>query len=158
MGMLFSETFKTITCDNGCENLDFEGIENSVRNKRKRTKVYYAHRYSTLVKITLPRNMFKNAQETVNFYLLVITMVSVFFSIGILALMHILVVKKISTIKSIIENVHSTNDLSAVIMLKGNHEISKLGCKFNDMFHRLQKSDETIVTLAYYDTLTGLPN
>jgi IS30 family transposase len=47
MGMLFSETFKTITCDNGCENLDFEGIENSVRNKRKRTKVYYAHPYSS---------------------------------------------------------------------------------------------------------------
>jgi IS30 family transposase len=47
MGKLFSETFKTITCDNGCENLDFEGIENSVRNKRKRTKVYYAHPYSS---------------------------------------------------------------------------------------------------------------
>lgn len=47
MGVLFPKTFKTITCDNGCENLDFEGIENSVRNKRKRTKVYYAHPYSS---------------------------------------------------------------------------------------------------------------
>jgi IS30 family transposase len=47
MGNLFTETFKTITCDNGCENLDFEGIENSVRNKEKRTKVYYAHPYSS---------------------------------------------------------------------------------------------------------------
>lgn len=42
----FRETFKTITCDNGCENLDFEGIESSVLTKRKRTKVYYAHPYS----------------------------------------------------------------------------------------------------------------
>src|SRR5665648_91826 len=47
MGNQFSKIFKTITCDNGCENLDFEGIENSVRNKRKRTKVYYAHLYSS---------------------------------------------------------------------------------------------------------------
>ena len=47
MGKLFTETFRTITCDNGCENLDFEGIERSVRNKRKRTKVYYAHPYSS---------------------------------------------------------------------------------------------------------------
>jgi IS30 family transposase len=47
MGMIFSKTFKTITCDNGCENLDFEGIENSVRNKGKRTKVYYAHPFSS---------------------------------------------------------------------------------------------------------------
>lgn len=42
----FRETFKTVTCDNGCENLDFEGIERSVINKQTRTKVYYAHPYS----------------------------------------------------------------------------------------------------------------
>ena len=42
----FRETFKTITCDNGCENLDFEGIERSVQVKQKRTAVYYAHPYS----------------------------------------------------------------------------------------------------------------
>lgn len=44
---LFTERFKTITCDNGCENLDFEGIERSVRDKGNRTKVYYAHPYSS---------------------------------------------------------------------------------------------------------------
>ena len=42
----FRETFKTITCDNGCENLDFWGIERSVFTKVNRTKVYYAHPYS----------------------------------------------------------------------------------------------------------------
>ena len=42
----FRETFKTITCDNGCENLDYEGIERSVLTKQSRTKVYYAHPYS----------------------------------------------------------------------------------------------------------------
>ena len=42
----FRETFRTITCDNGCENLDFEGIERSVITNQKRTRVYYAHPYS----------------------------------------------------------------------------------------------------------------
>lgn len=42
----FREIFKTITCDNGCENLDFEGIERSAITKKNRTKVYYAHPYS----------------------------------------------------------------------------------------------------------------
>ena len=43
----FRERFKTITCDNGCENLDYEGIERSVLSKgAARTKVYYAHPYS----------------------------------------------------------------------------------------------------------------
>ena len=43
----FRSVFKTITCDNGCENLDAEGIERSVLTKGARTKVYYAHPYSS---------------------------------------------------------------------------------------------------------------
>ena len=43
----FKEIFKTITCDNGCENLDFEGMERSAITSGKRTKVYYAHPYSS---------------------------------------------------------------------------------------------------------------
>ncbi len=43
----FQDTFKTITCDNGCENLDFEGIERSCIRAESRTKVYYAHPYSS---------------------------------------------------------------------------------------------------------------
>ena len=42
----FRETFRTITCDNGSENLDSEGIERSALVKSKRTEVYYAHPYS----------------------------------------------------------------------------------------------------------------
>ena len=42
----FRETFKTITCDNGCENLYYDGIEQSVLTKQRRTKVYYTHPYS----------------------------------------------------------------------------------------------------------------
>lgn len=46
LGTQFRKTFKTITCDNGSEFLNFKRIERSVRNKKKRTKVYYAHPYS----------------------------------------------------------------------------------------------------------------
>lgn len=42
----FREIFKTITCDNGCENLDQKGIEQSILSKKQRTTVYYAHPYS----------------------------------------------------------------------------------------------------------------
>jgi transposase, IS30 family len=46
LGHKFAGIFKTITCDNGCENLDFGNIERSVLKKGYRTKVYYAHPYS----------------------------------------------------------------------------------------------------------------
>lgn len=39
----FRETFKTITVDNGAEFADFEGMERSRRNKKKRTTLYYCH-------------------------------------------------------------------------------------------------------------------
>lgn len=42
----FRETFKTITCDNGCENLDFKGMEKSVLTNIPRTQVFYAHPYT----------------------------------------------------------------------------------------------------------------
>lgn len=44
---LFRETFKTITCDNGSEFLDFQSLEKSLFNKTRRTKLYYAHPFSS---------------------------------------------------------------------------------------------------------------
>lgn len=41
----FREIFKTITVDNGTEFSDFEGMERSRRNKKKRTTMYYCHPY-----------------------------------------------------------------------------------------------------------------
>lgn len=43
----FREKFKTITCDNGVEFLDTEGIEKSISTKRPRTTIYYCHPYSS---------------------------------------------------------------------------------------------------------------
>ena len=42
----FKKIFKTITCDNGCENLDFKGMERSVLTNIPRTQVFYAHPYT----------------------------------------------------------------------------------------------------------------
>lgn len=47
-GKRFEEKFKTITVDNGSEFLDFKGLERSVKKTgKKRTKLYYAHPYSS---------------------------------------------------------------------------------------------------------------
>lgn len=44
---LFREIFKTITVDNGVEFSDVKGLEQSRRTKKKRTKLYYCHPYSS---------------------------------------------------------------------------------------------------------------
>lgn len=47
MGAKFREIFKTITVDNGSEFADWEGMKRSKRTKKKRTKIYYCHPYSS---------------------------------------------------------------------------------------------------------------
>ena len=46
-GKMFPKIFKSITCDNGCEFQDFDGISNSILRKGKRTNVYFCHPYSS---------------------------------------------------------------------------------------------------------------
>jgi len=46
-GSYFREKFKSITLDNGREFLDWESIEKSGLNTKKRTLVYFAHPYSS---------------------------------------------------------------------------------------------------------------
>ena len=46
-GSNFKELFKSITTDNGGEFLDFESIEKSILCNKKRTKMYFAHPYSS---------------------------------------------------------------------------------------------------------------
>ena len=47
LGKKFREIFKSITVDNGSEFADWEGMERSRRGKKKRTKIYYCHPYSS---------------------------------------------------------------------------------------------------------------
>lgn len=45
-GRSFSKKFRSITLDNGREFLDWEALERSALNRRRRTLVYFAHPYS----------------------------------------------------------------------------------------------------------------
>jgi len=113
---------------------------------------------SFFVKVTSERNVFRRAQNTMDFYLVILLAALILFSLSIFILIHVFVVRKIKIINIVVENINNSYDAFPSIILKGNDEISELGSKFNDMFQRLKKSDETIVSLANYDTLTGLTN
>lgn len=44
-GSRFNALFKSLTCDNGCEFADADGIAKSCRRKGDRTLIFYAHPY-----------------------------------------------------------------------------------------------------------------
>ena len=41
------KNMKSLTCDNGCEFLDFEAIEKSAKNSQHRCRLFFAHPYSS---------------------------------------------------------------------------------------------------------------
>ena len=56
----FKKIFKTITCDNGCENLDFKEMERSVLTNIPRTQVFYAHpptAHGNVVRMSVPTSL-----------------------------------------------------------------------------------------------------
>jgi len=108
---------------------------------------------SFFVKVTSQRKIFRKAKITMNFYLLILLVVSILFSFSIFILIYVFVVKKVKIINSTIENVHNSHDVFTSIILKGNDEISELGSKFNNMFYRLKKSDEAIIEIQKEYTL-----
>ena len=113
---------------------------------------------SLFVKVTLQRNIFRKAENAIYFYILILLFALILVSISIFMLIHVLVSKRIGIINKVIGNVNNSHDLSTIITLKGNDEISELGSKFNSMFNRLKKSDEAMIALVNYDIITGLPN
>ena len=46
-GKAWSKVFRTITCDNGSEFSDAEGLKRARRGKKTRTEVFYCHPYSS---------------------------------------------------------------------------------------------------------------
>lgn len=68
LGALFPQIFLSITCDNGTEFSDAEGIENKRRGKGKRTTVYYCHPYTPSERGTLSPQEVKAAEAWLNSY------------------------------------------------------------------------------------------
>lgn len=46
-GAKFRQVFQSITVDNGAEFMDFEGMQKSCLSKKRRTRIYYCHPFSS---------------------------------------------------------------------------------------------------------------
>jgi diguanylate cyclase (GGDEF)-like protein len=113
---------------------------------------------SLLLKVTLPRDVYKQAVKDTNFYFGILILASLILSAIIFTLIDLLVVKRINKLKSTIDKIRSSRDFSLISNVEGNDEISELSLDFNSMLYRLKQSNDKISELAYYDSLTGLPN
>ena len=127
---------------------------------------------AAITKITVERKIYENAENSINFFIEMLYIVVIMFSIVIFYLIDKLVVKRIKTITNKVDEVSKTQDLSIRINMSGSDEVSQLANHFDIMFNSLQKTKEQVIKnieekredekkilkLANFDTLTNLPN
>ena len=111
-----------------------------------------------VVNLKMDRVTYKQAQTSINYFILILILIAVLFNIFVLTLLDSLVIRRISKIMTTIDRISETEDLTQKLDIEGKDELTKLGAHFNKMFEKLNKSRHAALKLAYYDPLTGLPN
>jgi len=111
-----------------------------------------------VINLNIKRTLYKEALSNINYFIILLISMAVIFNTAVLILLDKLVIKRIVKIKAIIDKVRETGDLTQRVDIKGKDELTELGEDFNRMFEKLNTTKEDILKLAYYDTLTGLPN
>lgn len=111
-----------------------------------------------IITIDMPRDIYKNTQNSFTLYLIILFIISFLCTILVVTSLNKAIIEKILSIKTIIDKITNTGNLSCRIDVKGNDEITELSKKINIMFETLEKSESKLMQLAYYDTLTGLSN
>jgi methyl-accepting chemotaxis protein len=77
---------------------------------------------SLLLKVTLPRDVYKQAVKDTNFYFGILILASLILSAIIFTLIDLLVVKRINQLKSTIDKIRSSRDFSLISNVEGNDE------------------------------------
>lgn len=111
-----------------------------------------------IITIDMPRYIYKNTQNSFTLYLVILFVISFLCTILVVTSLNKTIIEKILSIKTTIDKIINTGNLSYRIDVKGNDEITELSKKINTMFETLEKSESKLMQLAYYDTLTGLSN
>ncbi|MCY6354297.1 EAL domain-containing protein [Clostridium sp. ZS2-4] len=111
-----------------------------------------------IITVDMPRDIYKTAENSLTLYLVILFVISLLCIILVITFLNKTIIKKILSIKTTVDEITNTGDLSHRLELKGNDEITELNKEINTMFETLQKSESKLIQLAYYDTLTGLSN
>ena len=125
-----------------------------------------------MTKITSKRIIFEKASNSISFFIIILTLIGILFSLSSFFFLNKFVINRIEDITIKVDEISKTQDLSIRINMAGSDEIAQLGKHFDMLFTSLQKTKEQILknihekledekkilTLANYDTLTNLPN
>jgi diguanylate cyclase (GGDEF)-like protein len=111
-----------------------------------------------LLEYTMPRDFYRQAQDSIRFYLLYFALSGLaFFAIVSFVLQRTLF-RRLNRAISGMKRIEKKQDVSLRIAEDGNDELAEMERSFNRMMASLEAAQKEIVYQANHDVLTGLPN
>ena len=97
-----------------------------------------------VMKINMPRSIYKQGQETIKYFLILLFIIGLIFSFITIFLLEKLVLSRVYKLTSSVNQIGSLTDFSGRVDVEGNDELSDLGNNINTMLERLEESQEEI--------------
>ncbi|KJR42229.1 PAS/PAC sensor-containing diguanylate cyclase/phosphodiesterase [Candidatus Magnetoovum chiemensis] len=114
------------------------------------------------MKVDIHRYIHKQGLKTLRYLMVTVGITALFFGFLIISILNSTVLVRLSKvvdhIKTDVNGIGASGDLSKRIAVQGNDEIAKVVMAVNDMLSVLEDSHNRLHYLSYYDSLTGLPN
>ncbi|MDQ1913665.1 EAL domain-containing protein [Paenibacillus sp. GD4] len=118
----------------------------------------FENRPALVLQFEKPRDLYKEAQRSINFYLVYYALSALlFFLIIIIVLQKTLFTRLQHTVIGM-NRIKNHQDFSIRLQESGNDEMTMLERSFNHMMASLQQAQTEIHYQAWHDTLTGIPN
>lgn len=129
-----------------------------------------------MFRMTTPRAIYLTGLEAIHYYLTSFIILGVIFSLLMLWLLRILIIKRLEHLDHDVAEISANHELSRRVDADGTDELSSVATQINQMMdiieasqgrleqrvlertEELSKTKEHLVQLAHYDHLTSLPN
>ncbi|MCX9083140.1 MAG: PAS domain-containing protein [Candidatus Methanoperedens sp.] len=97
-----------------------------------------------VLKVEVPRGISKQGIETMRYFILSLIMICSVFSIVIVALLEIFVLRRLNRFDSEVKNIGKSGTTSSRVVVEGKDELSNLAGSLNNMLDALEKSQEKV--------------
>jgi len=97
-----------------------------------------------ILEVEMPREIYKQGKETVGYFIFSLLIIYSVFSILIVILLEIFILRRLNRFDSDVKNIEKSGNISSRVVVEGKDELSNLAGSLNNMLEALEKSQEKV--------------
>ncbi len=97
-----------------------------------------------ILKVEMPRGIYKQGKETLSYFIIYLLIICSVFSIVIVVLLEIFVLRRLNRLDSDVKNIEKSGNNSSRVVVEGKDELSNLAGSLNNMLDALEQSQEKV--------------